>query len=127
MQMSSILLNPKLTGDIYSTSEVKTNRKWIDSKPIYRKVITANSLPNNSSTTINHGISNLETITKQEFKWYDTTDQRWFYDYRYDSTTVLVRLGGITSTAINITATGVNWSTRTSNVSITLEYTKTTD
>ena len=26
--------------DTYSTTEVKTNKKWIDGKPIYRKVVT---------------------------------------------------------------------------------------
>ena len=127
MQMSSMLLNPKLTGDIYYTSEVKTNKKWIDNKPIYRKVITANSLPNNSTMSLSHGISSLGTIVDQKLRWYDTTDKRWFNYYRYDSTSVMVRTGGITPTSVELVALGVNWSSRTSNVSITLEYTKTTD
>lgn len=127
MQMSSMLLNPKLTGDIYSTSEVKTNQKWIDGKPIYRKVITTNSLPNNSTTSLSHGISSLGTIVDQKLRWYDTTDKRWFNYYRYDSTSVMVRTGGITPTSVELVALGVNWSSRTSNVSVILEYTKTTD
>lgn len=35
---------PFSAPDIYSTSEVKTNKVWIDGKPIYRKVFKANSV-----------------------------------------------------------------------------------
>lgn len=50
-------------GNIYSTSEVKTNKVWIDGKPIYRKVIDMGTLGNmNTETRINHNLSNY-TIT----------------------------------------------------------------
>lgn len=111
----------------YLTTETKTNKTWIDGKPIYRKVVTTSTLANNGSMVINHGISNLDTMVSQDLRWYDTTDKRWFYGYRYDSTSIIVRLGGVTTTDIAISSVGVNWSTRTSNVSVTLEYTKTTD
>ena len=32
-------INEVLDGDVYSTNEIKTNKIWIDSKPIYRKVV----------------------------------------------------------------------------------------
>lgn len=32
-----------ISQKIYSTSEVDTGKKWIDDKPIYRKVVTATS------------------------------------------------------------------------------------
>ena len=32
--------------DVYSTDEVKTNKVWIDGKPIYRKVVDCGALPN---------------------------------------------------------------------------------
>ena len=50
--------NEEIYPNIYSTSEVVVG-KWIDGKPIYRKVINIGSLPNSSSTTINHNISNV--------------------------------------------------------------------
>lgn len=42
------------TGETYSTNEIKTNKVWIDGKPLYRKVITGylNDAP------FNHGIEN---------------------------------------------------------------------
>jgi hypothetical protein len=49
----------------YSTSEVKVG-KWIDNKPIYRKVVTSSTMPNNSPVSIAHGISDIDTITKLE-------------------------------------------------------------
>ena len=36
--------------EVYSTSEVKTNKVWIDDKPIYRKVITGTTSSTNGST-----------------------------------------------------------------------------
>lgn len=47
----------EIVDDIYSTSEIKTNKIWIDGKPIYRKVL------NITSQSQNHNINNLDTIT----------------------------------------------------------------
>lgn len=33
------MINKKLIKDVYSTNELKTDKVWIDGKPIYRKVI----------------------------------------------------------------------------------------
>lgn len=49
--------------DIYSTNEVKTNKVWIDNKPIYRKVITGTLPATNYSTFIT--IDNLDTPIKE--------------------------------------------------------------
>lgn len=46
----------------YSTSEVKTNKIWINDEPIYRKVISLGSLPNSSSKNVAHNVSNLGRI-----------------------------------------------------------------
>ena len=46
----------------YSTSESDTGMRWIDSKPIYRKVVNFGALPNASTKAVNHGISNLNTV-----------------------------------------------------------------
>lgn len=45
--------------DSYSTSEVKTNKTWINGKPIYRKVITGTI---SATTTYLSIISNIEEV-----------------------------------------------------------------
>ena len=55
--------NPYTQPDIYSTSEVKTNKVWIDGKPIYRKVVDFGALPNAVTKSVASGISNIDTIT----------------------------------------------------------------
>lgn len=44
----------------YSTSEVLMAERWIDGKPIYRKVVSMGALPNAAAKSIAHGISNLD-------------------------------------------------------------------
>ena len=60
-------------SEVYSTSEVKTNKVWIDGKPIYRKVISfTTTISSNTLFTLAHNISNLsyykitEAIVKSE-------------------------------------------------------------
>lgn len=55
--MSNICVNTKLNKDVYSTEEVKTNKVWIDGKPIYRKVTTFTAL-----SDFNTNISNLNVV-----------------------------------------------------------------
>lgn len=50
----------------YSTDETFTGKYWIDGKPIYRKVIDFGALPNTTEKTVNHNISNLDTLIKME-------------------------------------------------------------
>lgn len=54
-------INEVYQNNEYSTEE-KIVGKWIDGKPIYRNVVTANSY----SEILNTGISNLETMIKME-------------------------------------------------------------
>lgn len=49
--------------EIYSTNEIKTNKVWIDGKPIYRIVINMGDIPSNSSKIINHNIKNIDFVT----------------------------------------------------------------
>lgn len=48
--------------DTYSTTETRIGT-WIDGKPIYRKVVDFGALPNNSNKSVEHGITNLKTVT----------------------------------------------------------------
>lgn len=101
----------------YSTDEVKTNKTWIDGKPIYRKVINFGARTySNGTNTINHNISNFDTITFPKFvvKMYDNWYERWetIKDVSINSSTIIIR----TSIALTV-----------QDSFIILEYTKTTD
>ena len=80
------MINKDMMQDVYSTKEVKTNKVWIDGKPIYRKVI-ANNVSCGPSTTIslsNIGIDTLlfnsinnkdiETNLKRVYNWNEVYD-----------------------------------------------------
>lgn len=45
--------------DVYSTSETKTNKIWIDGKPIYRKTLYISSLPNATTDYYDTTVTNL--------------------------------------------------------------------
>lgn len=53
------LLKENAINNIYSLEEINTNKRWIDGKIIYKKVIKINSLPNNYYATIDHNIQNV--------------------------------------------------------------------
>lgn len=54
-------VNGKISN-VYSTTETLTNGKWIDNKPIYRKVISTNT-PSSTNSWANVGsVSNVDTI-----------------------------------------------------------------
>lgn len=50
----------------YSTSEEVCAGTWVDGKTIYRKTIDFGALPNNTSKSVAHGISNLDYVVKME-------------------------------------------------------------
>lgn len=107
------------TTDVYSTSEVKTNKVWIDGSPIYRKVISKADV-SSSNITIPHGISNLGitflpevTVTKGEGISYFPYNSN--YDFKIEKVdTNYVYVSGNSGFT--------NWT-----IYITLEYTKTAD
>lgn len=113
--------------DIYSTSEVKTNKVWIDNKPIYRKVVYFGDLPNNTSKSIAHGISNLGYI----IHWYGfckgkTIELQRPIPFPGISSTndQAVRLYS-NNTTLSIACVGDN--SAYGDCYVTIEYTKTTD
>lgn len=52
--------NGLLNNQLYSTSEINTGKKWIDGKPIYRKVIDIGTLPDTTTKSVAHGITNFD-------------------------------------------------------------------
>lgn len=111
--------------DVYSTSEVQTNKVWIDGKPIYRKVIDCGNLPNNEAKNVAHSISNLGYVIRL---YLTVTTGTSFYNSNmagtsnmYSGGTVLVRA---TSDNIQI---GTNYNYSGHSAYAIIEYTKTTD
>lgn len=113
--------------DKYQTSEFKTNKTWIDGKPIYRKVIETTQLVTND-TTIAHNISNVDRIWIDKAFMTNTDDVTW---------DIPIDLYGVTSTSTDRVGVCVGksviqfkcdttwdtWWTKT----VILEYIKTTD
>lgn len=61
-------------GGNYSTTEVNTGYTWIDGKKIYKKTINFGALPNSTSKSVNHGISNLDRVIRYEAFTKDSSD-----------------------------------------------------
>lgn len=111
--------------DIYSTEEVKTNKVWIDGKPIYSKVIVIETLSKGVDLLISHNIENSDAIWINESASFlsnvnEALGVNWFF-----STSDWVR------TWINKDNGSIRMKSP-SNLStlsayITVEYTKTTD
>lgn len=117
--------------DIYSTDEVKTNKVWINGKPIYRKVITfSNTITTNETFAIAHSISNAELIKIKEFVIQGTTSTSNGMSYQFP----IVGYGGALTDKsyawvdrTNIYVYGnTGWGSGWTKYAI-LEYTKTTD
>lgn len=110
--------------DVYSTTETIIG-KWIDGKPIYRKVIDCGNLPNNTIKYVTHNISNINYVTKIYLavstgtSFYNTNMQG--ISGMYSEGVVIAR---VVSDNIQI-GTTYNYSGHTAYAII--EYTKTTD
>lgn len=122
-----VYLNGSIIGD-YSTNEIIVGR-WINKKPLYRKVISTTTTVSND-TTINHYIDNVDLIyiakafainNNNGITWTVPTDL-----YGTGGTTNVDRM----NTYVNKNEIGfkcdTTWGTYWTKV-IVLEYTKTTD
>ena len=116
-------INPKLLeNDNYSTTE-EIIGTWLN-KPLYRKVIDFGALPNNSSKSVLHGITNRDKIVNIHGYSYRSTDDT-YITLPYSAT-------GTQNVACYVNGSNVITITyqdrRNFAVSyIVLEYTKTTD
>lgn len=107
----------------YSTTEKPTGAKWIDGKPIYRKVVDCGALPNATSKSVAHNITNLDQVTKLQgiakgtnqipLPFMDISTPTNGVQLYYTAASIVVQTGG------NRTAY--------TNTYIIIEYTKTTD
>lgn len=97
---------------------------WLD-KPLYRKIINFGALPNATAKSVNHNISNINTITfLQGVATYTTNGTAYPIPFSSSDPTNNIALTA-NNTAITIT-TGSNRSAIT-QCYVILEYTKTTD
>lgn len=70
------------TKDVYSTTEVKTNKTWIDGKPIYRKVVQFNGLSGTSVNNIPLGLTNAsEILPTSTAMLYESSGRAYSYQY----------------------------------------------
>ncbi len=113
----------------YSTTEQFTGKTWIDSKPIYRKVLSITLGTTAGNQDFAHGISNLEQVTHLEGQTeFDSNNASRQLDFAYHSDNQWDCCMYVNSTTLRIQA-------GTSYISfhggrrayITIEYTKTTD
>ena len=117
----------KALVETYSTNEVKTNKVWIDGKPIYRKVLifpegTGQTTPRNYALS-DFGIDNNEEIyiTNPSYYSFTGTSRRYPFPYN-DGNAFACYVDGY-----NLTIQLGYIDIANAKVVITLEYTKTTD
>ena len=111
-----------LIQDVYSTDEVKTNKVWIDGKPIYRKVFVNNYSQGLTTSSFATGLSNINEITylrttlirsnDYEEPWYSSQSDWCRVFFRNSANTIEVRSPALGYQII---------------VKSIIEYTKTTD
>lgn len=121
-------INELKDGDIYSTTEVKTNKVWINGKSIYKMAAQFNNYGTlQQDAYISFPISNIETITFQYLEYYYTPEDAWVpfpliesngntLGYKYKITDGQIKFAGQGS-----------WSGTNRPMNFTIEYTKTTD
>lgn len=105
-----------------STSEKKIG-KWIDNKPIYRKIINIGNLPNANYSNVAHNINNLNKVIKI---YGNATNGTLHLPLPFVSTVSISSNVGININGNYIT---INSGTDRSSFSgyVIIEYTKTTD
>ena len=106
-------------AEVYSTSEVKTNKKWIDGKPIYRKVINTTLGSDGNWNTIING--NIEEVINL-FGSFNATGQRYVIPRSYNGQSVTFYCGDGALYEMHNYAYANN-----RDAIIIIDYTKTTD
>lgn len=110
----------------YSTEEVKTNKVWIDGKPIYRAVIYyENVIPTSDVHAIPNYIKNVDEIIKFESLFYQNTNKQYEGPYYVSSADFFRCVLRLENNDFVIQRGSRN--SDTNKVKIILEYTKTTD
>lgn len=113
----------------YSFEEHKTGRYWTDGKPTYERIITATINGDLSGyVVIQHNIANIDTPLRIVFGRANLPDNPTDFvtiPLQFDSTTFIM-FGQFTKTFVSLCAGTSNWTTLR-QITLDLEYTKTTD
>lgn len=111
---------------IYSETE-RVVGEWIDGKPLYQKTISCGSLPNATTKTVAHGISNIDVIVYGTGYANSTnTGQFFFLPFVNDGVTGESQVMMFATSSDIILRTSVDRSMFDSCF-VTLRYTKNTD
>lgn len=115
-----------INAEVYSTNEVKTNKIWINGKPIYRKIITGTK--SSGWTDISLSNINYDTIyingAETYFTYINSSTKFSKNTFYFSPTDFLVAQIQTNNKKINI---GAGTDLSNINYYIVLEYTKTTD
>lgn len=109
-------------SDLYDTTE-KVVGKWTDGRPVYQKTVNFGALPNTTSKSVAHSISNLGIVISSVAFTNDGTN------YVPIPATSTNSFSNQVSLTINKTNISIATSSNLSSYScyVTLQYTKTTD
>ena len=121
--MHAVTSNAVASALSYSETEQKTGGYWIDGKPIYRKVVSS-KLPNNTTKTIAHSISNISQITKLSGLLNINSNNTLFVALGLEDPNDKYTYYTVDKT--NIVAY-TNWDGSSTTCYFVIEYTKTTD
>lgn len=124
--MHAVTSNAVADSLSYSTNEVKTGGKWIDGKPIYRKVVDFGALPNATIKGVSFDNINVDTFVKIEGVAMSSNNAAITIPFVDDSSAIQSISIFANGTSVSISTGSVNRSDYT-KCYITLEYTKTTD
>ena len=120
------LIQDKNKNYNYSTEEQVVGT-WIDGRLLYQKTINLGSLPNSTTKTINHNISNIDLSTTmcEAMIYYPSSNYATYLPRVHDSDVKNQIFYEINNTSITIYSRNFNASGFTGM--ITLKYAKTTD
>lgn len=124
----------KVLGDRFNYSEAETViGKWINNKPIYRKVIPITEYPGAGQTYISHNIANIDEIIKYDSYFYNY-DEANTHETRKMPSMWFTNIDQYIATAYWVNRTYVQiylgswWSEQIFRYAhVIIEYTKTTD
>lgn len=117
--------NMRVLGGDYSSSEVNTGFTWIDGKYIYKKTINCGNLPNSTTKTVAHNISNISSVIKFDGVATNLTNDM-FQTLPFSSATTAtdsIELS-ITATDVQIVTKTSYWSNNYPTSYVTIYYTK---
>lgn len=115
-----------LNAEIYSTNEIKTNKVWINGKPIYRKVIDLGTLENKKSINVE---GDYDVITDFDGYIYQSSGAKAsLVEFASTSLYRAISYSKLSNNNLNIIINRSNTSSWGDwQLKIIVEYTKTTD